>query len=241
MNDTQPKNSIQQAVLDKIRTGKVRRRPKFYFVLRIIVTAAVSLLLLAVSAFVISFILFSLHESGEQFLLGYGWQGIQIFFKLFPWVFAVLTIALILLLEWLLKGFKFGYRIPMLTIFSVIVGISIVLGILINLTPIHLNLLHDADNDNLPILGNFYEHIFDSHEEQGICRGEVTSIGDGSFVIQHNDRDHDGDDGSFTISIPSGSHILLPHIGDHVLIFGDPQPGNKILAKNVEIVPTPPQ
>jgi hypothetical protein len=231
MNELKPTDSIQNAVLEKVRAGSVRRLPRFYFMLRIIATAAVSILLLVASSLVSSFILFSLHESGEQFLLGFGLQGIKVFLTLFPWTLTLLVAALIFLLEWLLRGFRFGYRIPVLAIFLGILGSSIVLGVFISLTPLHSHLLQYADDDRLPIVGPIYEHIFDAHENHGVSRGVVVATTSNSFVIQHNDQDRDPDDGSFTIHL--SHNLAVPQVGQHVLVFGAPQPDGSINAQNI--------
>jgi hypothetical protein len=235
MTDTH-NNSIQQAVLDKVRAGLVRRQPRVYFVLRVIAVVVVALLLLAVSAVVISFILFTLYESGHQFLLGFGLTGVHVFLLLFPWVPALIAIGLALILQRLVQGFKFGYRIPLLNIFFGIVGISVLLGALINLTPLHPTLLGIADRHHLPVVGDVYEHIFDRHEDRGVCRGTVVSTSTDSFVLKHDDRDFDHDDGTFTAQIPAGSGLIIPHVGDRVLVFGQPAPGH-IVAKNIQVLP----
>jgi hypothetical protein len=234
MSTNPSKNSIQQAVLEKIRAGKVHRLPRIYFIFQIIAVLVVSMLLFVSAAFVISFILFSYHESGEQFLIGFGWQGIILFFKFFPWLLSFITILLTLLLEWLLKGFKFGYRMPILKIFTGIVVTSVLLGILISLTPLHTLLLYKADQDDLPIVGPAYEQIFDSHEDQGISRGVVMSVATSSFVIKHDDRDHDPDDESISVLITPGSNLTIPQINTRILVFGLPKPGNVIIAKDIK-------
>ena len=238
-----PDKSIQHAVLEKIRSGSVKKLPHAYFMFRVVATLLVSVLLLIISSFVISFVLFSFYVSGQQFLLGFGLEGIIVFLKLFPWGLCILDIALLFLLEWLLQGFKFAYRIPLLNIFLGIVGASILIGVLINTTPLHTLLLQRADQNNLPILGGAYEHIFDPHEDQGVCHGIVTSVGTTSdpaeFVIQHNDVDHDQDDGIFIVT-PVPDTMLPPvHIGDRVLVFGVLSQGH-IQAHNVQILPALP-
>ena len=232
-------NSIRQNVLEKIKSGKVRKLPRVYFMLRIAATLFVSVLLLVVSAFVFSFMLFSFHESGEQFLLGFGLDGIVAFLMLFPWPLFVMDVLLLVLLEWLLQGFKFGYRIPLLNFGLGIFAVSFIVGALINLTPLHTFLLQRADNKELPVVGDAYEHIFDRHEQQGVCRGIVTDVNadDSSFVIHHNDRDQDVDDGAFTVS-PAAGVVLPPvHVGDRVLVFGHPDQSQHIQARNVQVLP----
>jgi hypothetical protein len=233
-------NSIRQNVLEKIKSGKVRKLPRVYFMLHIAATVFVSILLLIVSAFVFSFMLFSFHESGEQFLIGFGIDGILAFLMLFPWMLFAIDVILLLLLEWLLQGFKFGYRIPLLNLGLGVFLVSFVVGALINLTPLHVFLLQRADNKQLPIVGNAYEHIFDRHENQGVCRGIVTNINLGStpntFTIHHNDRDQDVDDGAFTVSPAAGVTLPPVQIGDRVLIFGHPDQNQHIEAKNVQVL-----
>jgi hypothetical protein len=222
MTEKNSKDSIQQNVLEKIKTGEVRKVPRVYFMLRILATLFVAILLLASSALVASFIFFSLHESGEQFLLGFGFQGIVVFLKLFPWLCLAFDVALVFLLEWLLQGFKFGYRIPLLNIFIGLLVASGVLGGLLALTPLHPDLLHLSDDHQLPILAPAYEQIFDSHDAEGVCRGVVLSVGTSTFEIQHNDEDHDADDGTFTVPLPPNGAGPMLQVGQRVLVFGTP-------------------
>src|SRR5581483_7663950 len=219
--------------LEQIREGKVRRLPRAYFVLRVAATAFVSLLLLAIAAYLISFILFSLHESGEQFLLGYGLQGIIVFLALFPWGLLVIAVLLIFLLEWLIQGFRFAYRLPLLQAFAAIVGISVVFGFLISLTPLHPLLQQEADNDQLPLFGPAYEQNHEHHEDVGISRGMVIATSTNSFVLKHNDQDRDNDEATYTIVIPPGSQLVVPRVGEEVVVFGTPEQGT-IQAQHIE-------
>ena len=227
MNDNNPTPSIQQSVLDKVRKGNVRRHTRLYFLLRIFATSFVGALALLTSALTISFILFSLHESGEQFLIGYGLRGIGVFLTLFPWISLVLAIVFITVFERLLRGFKFAYRMPVLHVLSAVTAASILLGILINLTPLHTSLLRVADQGGLSIIGNAYERIFDSHEDKGICRGEVTSVEGDTFVLHHDDYDRDADDGTSTIFVAPNTGSPMPHVGDRVFTFGNGKDGCK--------------
>ncbi|CAN5755144.1 hypothetical protein BH11PAT2_BH11PAT2_02130 [soil metagenome] len=235
MNEINPTRSVRQAVLDKIRTGEVRRRPRAYFLLRVATAIVVSIVVLVVSVLVISFILFSVHESGEQFLLGFGGHGIQVFLQLFPWALAITAFVLLLVLEWVLRGFKFSYRIPLLNVFLGIVGVSVILSVLINFTPFHAHFLQVSNQGNLPVVGSLYEHVLDHHEDQGVYRGEVTSSEDGSFVMKHNDRDRDHDDGTFTIHTKAVQNLPRIQVGDDVLVFGELGPGY-IVAEHIQVL-----
>ena len=218
MNEHTIEHNIQDQVLKQIRGGKIRIRSKAYFVFRIVLTVFVTVLALLVSAFVISFLLFSIHESGEQFLLGFGSNGILTFFILFPWISFLVDIGILLFLEWLLLSFKIGYRISFLGIFLSVFVCSTVLGIIITLTPLHRMLLGDADRGSLSIIGRVYEGIHDSHAGQGVFKGTITSMQGNMIVIAHDDNDHDADDGTRTIILPANAPVL--HMGDKVYVFG---------------------
>jgi len=233
MNDQNLQQEIQQKVLERIKSGKVRMHPRAYFVVQIIVTLAVAVLALALSVFVLSFIIFSIHGSGEQFLLGFGSRGVATFLMLFPWVMLIIDLAIIFLLEWLLQGFKLGYRISLLSVFLGVFILSALLAVIVDLTPIHQVLLGRADEGDLPIIGQLYESIRDSHEGQGIFRGTIVSIQGNEITITHNDGDHDADDGTRTVILPQDAPQL--QIGDRVYVYGNGS-GDQIQAYGIELL-----
>ena len=194
--------------------------PRIYFVARIILLAAVAVITLALAMLVLSFAFFSIHESGEQFLLGFGQRGFVAFIMLFPWLPLLLTLLLVLLLDYLLRYFKFGYRISILEVFLVALAVVVGAGILINVTPLHATLLNSADHDNLPIIGPLYEQLHDSHQAAGVYRGDISSIQGTEFVIAHNDNDKDTDDGTWTVLAPAGFDMTTLRVGEPVYVAG---------------------
>ncbi|MES2225709.1 MAG: hypothetical protein V4480_02770 [Patescibacteria group bacterium] len=235
MNDTNSGHSIQEAVLAKVRAGEVRRHSRAYFLARLAGTIAVSILLLVVCVLIISFILFSLHESDEQILLGFGLHGVEVFLGLFPWLLGLIAASLILVLEWMLRRFRFGYRIPLLNVFIGIFVVSVALSALINFTPLHATLLHVSDQGELPVLGGVYQHVLDHHDDRGFARGRVVAIQPDSFLIQHDDHDRDRDDGTFVVRVQDHASLPELHVGDEVVVLGNPGPGY-ITATRIEVV-----
>jgi glucan phosphoethanolaminetransferase (alkaline phosphatase superfamily) len=211
---------IKERVFAKIRTGEALMHPRIYFVARVILLAAVAVITLALAMLVLSFAFFSIHESGEQFLLGFGQRGFVAFIMLFPWLPLLLTLLLVLLLDYLLRYFKFGYRISILEVFLVALAVVVGAGILINVTPLHATLLNSADHDNLPIIGPLYEQLHDSHQAAGIYRGDISSIQGTEFVIAHNDNDKDTDDGTWTVLAPAGFDMTTLRVGEPVYVAG---------------------
>jgi hypothetical protein len=207
-------------VLEKIHRKEISMRPKIYFIAKVAVTIFLSALLFLGLIFTVSFVFFSIHESGEQFLLGFGNQGVQLFFELFPWAILVFSILMFFLLEWALRYFKFSYRLPILRIFFYTLVVTIILGTLFTLTPVHTTFLKKAEQGSLPAIGGIYEAIHDSHQDKGIVRGNIVSLGSSSMTISHNDSDKDEDDGTWDVILPAGFDASSLYIGEKVYIAG---------------------
>lgn len=226
---------IKTKVLEKIRMGDVHMLPKAYFMAQIILVALLSFVALALAVFVMSFAIFGFYESGAQFLLGFGQRGVLTFFILFPWKTFIIDIFLFMAIEWLLRYFKFGYRIPVLRAFFGVVVIAFVGSIFLNFTPFHRALLDRADRGRLPFLQEWYETVRESHAKQGVFRGTITSISGNTFIITHNDSDLDADDGTWTVVAPPGFDITKIHIGDKAYVAGNTVDGT-IRAYGVQVM-----
>jgi hypothetical protein len=112
-NHPQPK-SMRERILEKIDTRELSMRPKIYFTLKVAALVLITLAVLVISIFIFNFILFSSRINGHESLLGFGPRGILTFLEFFPWWLLGIDIALIILLEWLLRQFRFGYKSPVL-------------------------------------------------------------------------------------------------------------------------------
>ena len=213
-------NDIQNSVLTKIRGGRVSMRSRLYFVLRTILLVLSAALLLAASLFALSFVFFSIRESGIRFLLEFGEHGLAAFTVLFPWAVLLSSLALLVILEILVREFSTVYRFSLLRVFLWILCIGIAGSVLLGLTPLHSSLLSAADTDSLPVLGPLYEQIHDSHEAQGVYRGDVTAVTATNFTISHNDNDRDSDDGTWTVVPPAGFDLGTLSVGERIYVGG---------------------
>lgn len=227
---------IKQIVLEKIQKGEVPMKARWHFTLRVALVVFLGLIILALSALALSFTFFSIHESGEQFLLGFGQRGFTAFFALFPWKTLIATVILAGSAEWLTRYFKFGYRIPVLRAFFGLLIAIVLVGSLIAYTPIHRTLLGRADHDGLGFLNQIYKEIHAPHEDQGIFRGRVVSVDQDQFMISHDDFDRDSDDGTRLVLPPTGYDLSLLTVGDRVYIAGTIQ-REVIHAYGIKVLP----
>jgi hypothetical protein len=223
MNNT-PNNSIDR-VLEKIEQGKVHMQPKVFFILRMFALAFAAFVIFVLSAFIASFVLFSIHESGELFLLGFGWRGVFMFLLFFPWVFFALDLLAIIALRALMQNFRMFYRLSFTTVLGVIILASTALALLINLTPLHTTLRNQASHEGVPFVGHFYTGIRVPHEKNGEFRGFITSIEGRTFMLKHDLHDTFDDDHQLTVHVPSSLDITPYVVGDNIYVAGDEEHG----------------
>jgi len=229
-------SNIKDKVLEQIHAGRVHMHSRTYFVARISAIVGTAIAVFLVAIFFASFVMFALNESGHVSLLTFGPRGLSIFFSLFPWLIIGFVVALLILLEFILRSFKFGYRIPIMRVFGAVAGFAVIASILVFVSPLHSQLLEIADNDALPVIGELYKVTHISHAEQGVFRGVVTSSASSSFTISHDDLNRDADDGTWVVSPAKTDSHNIPKVGDDVYVAGDIE-GNVIHAYGIQKLP----
>lgn len=222
---------IKSLVLEKIETGKINMRPRFYFMLQVVSLVVVALFTLLVSSLLISFIIFSLNVSGKLFLFGFGTRGCWVFFALFPWSLLIVEIALVILLEWLIKKFKFGYRSSISRLVFAILLVSLGISIIINIISLHSTLLRLAEQRNLPFVGNYYRGIRRPPPGQEIFRGVVSDVSTSSFILNQKENAGDESNQKYLITLPLGMpQAIVLKVGDTVFVAGKLLSGNLVQA-----------
>ncbi len=229
---------IREQVLQKIHAGSVTMRSRAYFLFRAALIGTAAVLALLGALFALSFLFFSVRESGVGYLLEFGEHGLGAFVALFPWTSLFLFIAFIVIIEMLVRRFDFSSRMPVLRIFLWLLIIGIAGSTIIGFTPLHSSLLSAADQDQLPFLGPWYEQVHDSHTEQGVYRGDVMTVAPTYFTISHNDTDRDSDEGTWSIVPPSGFDLSTVSVGERVYVAGRLMNG-VVYAYGIHIVTDP--
>ncbi len=223
MNETNPQNNnLKDQILKKIKSGEVAMRPRAYFVAKVLLVSFVVFITFITSALLISYILFSIKAQGGIFLLSFGTRGFYEFILVFPWILLLINIFLLIVLDLLLKHFKFCYNRPLLYVFLISLTTITVFGSLVNYTSFHQAMMSRAESQKLPMFGGFYKGLRGSHKNQGIFRGEVASTSVGSFTLKRNIYDDDLEDLPIQVFVPNGLDVsLMLRVGDQVFIAGD--------------------
>ncbi len=217
-------NDIRNQILEKIKSGEVNMKPKYYFIIKLMALALTVFLTFILSAMLVSYVLFSIKISGQFFLLGFGAKGLYQFFIALPWFILAIDLVLIFILDWLLKSFRFGYNSSVMFLFVVTLVSITVLAYLINSTSFHRDMMIRAEGKKLPIAGGFYNDLRRSHKSQGLFRGEILSIeGTSTFFIKYRDFDSRIEGDTAKIVVPNSIDLFSTGVivGDTVFIAGD--------------------
>ncbi|HVW71896.1 MAG TPA: hypothetical protein VHB93_01960 [Candidatus Paceibacterota bacterium] len=234
--------TIKDAVLSRIQSGEVAMRSRGYFVLQTIGLAVLAALVVAITTFIINFVLFVIDVEGHGSLLTFGPRGIETFLLIFPWGWFVLDVVLVVATTLLIRRFRFGYRRSFLYVAGILFVLALVAGVALDRgTGLNALLLDDADHDRLPPpIGSLYQGVHNgAPHDQGVFRGVVDTVSTTSFTMRHDDFDRDEDDGSFTVLLPDGFDASGIAPGARVYVAGNRVPG-AIAAYGVQVLPPSP-
>jgi hypothetical protein len=228
-NDTQQSNldantTASSKVLEKIRHKQVAMKPRLYFTLKSIALIVVAVLTLLISVAIGCFILFSIRTSYETSLLGFGPHGVLIFLQLFPWGLLIADIALIILLEWMLRRFRFGYKSPLLYLLFAIIVLTISVTVVLDQSHASDEFLQGAHEHGVPLMGNLYDQgRRPPPPGSGACPCVVTAI-DGA-ILTMQEQVPDGTTRDVTVILPNDQASSTIQVGDHLFIIGNFQNG----------------
>ncbi len=234
----EPNNqNLKDTVLRKIRTEKILMRPKLYFTLQVAALVVVAFCVLVLSIFIFNFLFFTLRINSHEALLGFGPRGIEAFLIFFPWELLALDVLLVLILQWMLRTFRFGYRIPALYLIGGLLGLSAAFGVTIDRGTLFNDFfLDEADNHQLPWpIGEFYGHARRPPLGAGICKCTITAIARNTITVQDSHSTT-----TLTVVLPDNDDRATTTglaVGDTVLVAGD-RDGNTIEAFGVRKVPS---
>jgi hypothetical protein len=216
MNDQNIKKSIKEIVLDKIKKGEVKMRPKAHFVLKTILALSGAIILALFVLYLISFIAFALRAGGMGSLPGFGSRGLSSLLVSIPWLLILIAALLIVALEILVRRFAFSYRRPILYSVLTIIFLVFMGSFIINKTYLHPSLFQRAQEGRLPVAGEFYRD-FGMPKSRDMHRGIVSGITDDGFYLKTPEGE--------TLTVVIASETRFPmgvgiKEGDAVMVLG---------------------
>ncbi len=234
-------SALAQKILEKLKSDKVKMRPKIYFILKAVLIILGILVVALFVLYLLSFIVFVMRANGIWYLHSFGFPGIRASLTLLPWLLIFISVLLIFVLEVLLKRFSFAYRRP---VFYSLLGIIIFAALgsfIIDRTSFHPAMFSRAQKGTFPI-GGPLSREFGMAKSRDVHRGIVSEIIDNGFVL----KTPDGSNLSVIITpetrFPLGTDIKE---GDSVIVFGKRDDGTvkafgiRKAGDNFNIPPTP--
>ena len=211
------RKQIREKVLEVIKNGQVKMRPKWHFILKasLIITGAIAAFL--ISLYLASFIIFVLHQTGVWFAPAFGFPGFGILMSALPIVLIGVLLIFIAVIEILARRYSFTYRQPFLYSALGVIALVVVGGFAVAQTSLHRGLFIQASEDRLPVVGGFYRGFGEEQFEQ-IHPGVILSLDDGQWVLSN----HRGEVLNVLIdkktAFPFGEEF---NEGDQVVVFGE--------------------
>lgn len=232
MNNEEEKKSIPDKVLERIKSGQVKMRPRWQFVLRAVLIVVGIVIVLLALLFLASFTLFAMRENGLLFAPLFGFRGWFSFLRSLPWVLVLLAILFVLVLEVLVRRYSFAYRRPLVyTVLGILVVVTLG-GVLIFHTPLHDSIFDAArrHREGVPFVGDFYRG-FGFERFGDIHRGVITTTTDSGFVIARPGGQ------TTNIVISSSTKLPLGSLGEGmvVIVFGE-EGTTSVQAEAVQVV-----
>lgn len=225
------KLSLREQVLAKIQTEKVTMRPRIFFMLKLSSLVGVALVVLVLSVSILSYILFSIRASSAASLVYFGPSGWWAFIQFFPWWLLLADLGSIILLQWMLRQFRFGYRSPILYL---LVGLVVVVGgtsVFLDQHRFNDQALLGARDRHVPLIGGFYDQgKRPPGPREGGCRCTITAILGNTLQVLDIDPDKST---PYTIVLPAGTATSSLYVGEVIFVGGHAH-GNTIDAYGVD-------
>jgi len=154
--------NISEAVMDKIHHGKIRMRPKVYFVIGSLLAFLGLVASMLISVFLVGLMRFSLRTHGPM-----GEYRLEQILSSFPWWAVIVAILGLVIGIWLLRQYDFSYKINFKVIAIGFVVAIIVAGWVIDMTG-----LNDILFRRGPGQGIMRQYFQENNIQPGQGRGE---------------------------------------------------------------------
>lgn len=215
----QDTSSMHGRVMDAIRKGEVRMRPRWYFVLLSLLTLTGALIVFLGLLYLSSLIVFFWHDSGAWFAPSFGPRGWLDLVRATPWLLVILVALFALVLDLLVRKYAFVYRKSLVT---TVLGILLLVtagGFLVAQTPLHPQLAIIARHGAAAPIRFVYHDAIRAQTPDELYQGIVVSMDTRGLVM--SDRNRPGTTTIFftpKTRFPYGADFSA---GEMVVVIGD--------------------
>ena len=205
---------MKKDLIDTIKNGRIKMRPRSYFITRSVVALIGTIVVFFVILFMITFIVFALQENGGSFATHFGFAGWGIFLESLPWSMLFLSLALALILWILLRRYAIVYRQPFLYVLLALAIVTSLASAFISESAIQGEIFHYAFQNHIPVVSGVYE--LETAPANDIYRGHVAVLATSSFIL----TDETGHTSTILLIPAAMERFSMLGRGDYVVIFG---------------------
>ncbi len=226
------RNNFKEKILDQIKSGRVKMRPRYYFFIRAALGILSMLLVLFLVVYLISFIMFIMKVQGIWYLPNFGLSGLYRFLLAFPWFLVGIALVFVLLLELFIKKVKLVYRKPLLYSVLGVALFSVAAGFILAEAPFHKRIFEKAREDEFPIIGPMYRG-YGHRQLSNIYHGRVIELFDDQLKINTIRGEE------FIVEVLPTTEVHgydTLEVGDNIIVVGERDDGH-IKAWGIKVLP----
>jgi hypothetical protein len=163
MSEILQENLGKDKIIQSIRSGTLKIRPRWHFILKsiLLVSGVVLILIGLVSLF--SFIIFILNQTGLWFVPRFGFRGVETFLISLPWILIFTSLIFIVSFEILIRKYRFGYKRPLMYSILAVISFAAIGGLALASTSVHSEFYKRARRGQLPLVGSMYRAFGNQH------------------------------------------------------------------------------
>ena len=215
--EDQQHNPLRDQILDTIKNGQAKMKPKWYFIFRaaLFLTGCIFVFLLLL--YLVSLGLFVLDEHELWAVPSFGFRGIMLFLTSLPWLLIAFVLIFLLVLQVLVRHYSFAYHRSLFYSALGVLGIVIVGSIIIRQVGFHQTFSEYSLRNHIPLAEPFYER-FELDEDNGVYPGTISEMQEKAFLLK-NRSEH-------ILEVHIMPNTRLPQgidfvVGDQVIVVGD--------------------
>ncbi len=235
-------SQFKDQILEKIKSEELKMKPKMHFVFKSALYIISLILGTIFLIYLLSFLLYFFNAQSLEHTRDFGFYGLKIFLVSLPWIIIILSLILFIILEILVRHFKFGYKKPIIYSLSAIIIFMSLTSLVIAKTSLHNNLNNASLKQKLPVMQNLYNKY--SNVEL-MHRGVARDVKPERFILEKREHDNSNDDGEHEyekeekyIVIITERTRLKPGVkindGDTVIVVGR-EHDDEIIAEGIHL------
>ena len=223
-------NFLKEKLLNKIKEGKVKMKPKAFFVFKM-VFASLGIFFFALFLLgLMSFASFIFKANGFGLFGRFGFWGMQRVFFALPWLIILLCLLLLLIFETIAKKIAFVWKKPLVYSFLVIILLSLLFCFILSGVNLHPRLFFRAQRGELPLMGGLYRNL-PCQDPRQIHFGKLLAKTEAGFSLETEAGEileitlNENTRFKFEEKVEVGEELAFIFEGDNIAVVGEKDDG----------------